>query len=207
MAAITMIIGNVTAIYQKQVKRLLAYSSVGQMGYLLMALVAIKEGALSALMFYLVVYVVMDLGAFSLIGALSDVGEDRDNLEDFQGLGFSRPWWGAVFVVCLISLAGLPPTGGFLGKLLLFRAVFQGGYLILGVIGIITVIISIFAYMKIGVALYLRPAKVEETLPHPGFSAGLASIFVFVLIFWLGIASAPLMDHLFRLAALFPGLS
>lgn len=207
MAAVTMISGNVTALYQTQVKRLLAYSSIGQMGYLLMALVAVKQGSLPALMFYLVVYAVMDLGAFSFLGVLSGAGADRDNLEDFQGLGFSRPWWAAVFTICLISLAGLPPTGGFLGKLLLFKAVFQGGYLGLGLIGILTVIISIFAYMKIGVALYLRPATVEETLPAPGFSAGLASIFVFLLIFWLGIAPAPLMDGLFRLASLLPWIS
>ncbi|MFZ5450694.1 MAG: NADH-quinone oxidoreductase subunit N [Thermodesulfobacteriota bacterium] len=207
MAAVTMVAGNVTAVYQTQVKRLLAYSSIGQMGYLLMALVAVKQGSLPALMFYLVVYAVMDLGAFSLIGVLSDAGEDRDNLEDFRGLGFFRPWWAAVLVVCLISLAGLPPTGGFLGKLLLFKAVFQGGYLALGLIGILTVIISIFAYLKIAVALYLRPATGEETLPGPGLSAGLASIFVFLLIFWLGLAPTPLMDYLFHLASLFPWLS
>jgi len=207
MAAATMITGNLTAIYQTQVKRLLAYSSIGQMGYLLMALLAIKQGALPALVFYLVVYSAMDLGAFSLIGALSDAGEDRDNLEDFRGLGYSRPWWAAVLTICLISLAGLPPTGGFLGKLLLFKAVFQGGYLGLGLIGILTVIISIFAYLKIGVALYLRPATAAEPLPRPGFSAGFASILVFLLIFWLGIAPAPLMDYLFRLASFFAWLS
>jgi NADH-quinone oxidoreductase subunit N len=207
LAAVTMIVGNLTALYQTQVKRLLAYSSIGQMGYLLMALVAVKEGGLQALMFYLVVYAVMDLGAFSLIGALSGAGNDRDNLDDFRGLGFSRPWWAAVLTACLISLAGLPPTGGFLGKLLLFKAVFQAGYLGLGLIGILTVIVSIFAYMKIAVALYLRPAAVEVAVPGPGFSASLASVLVFLFIFWLGLAPAPLLDGLTRLAALFPWLS
>ena len=206
MAAASMIIGNVTALYQNQVKRLLAYSSVGQMGYLLMALVAVKQGSLPAVMFYLVVYAVMDLGAFSLIGALSRAGEDRDQLEDFQGLGFSKPWWAAVFTACLISLTGVPPTGGFLGKLMLFKAVFQGGYLVLGAIGIVTVIISIFAYMKIGIALYLRPGTGEEAIPAPGWAAGFASFCIFVLIFWLGLGPAPLMDGLIRLASLVPGL-
>jgi NADH-quinone oxidoreductase subunit N len=207
MAAATMITGNVTALYQTQVKRLLAYSSVGQMGYLLMALVAVQQGSLPALMFYLVVYVVMDLGAFSIIGVLSGAGGDRDNLEDFRGLGYSRVWWAAVLTACLISLVGLPPAGGFLGKLFLFKAVFQAGYLGLGVIGIFTVIVSIFAYMKIAVFLYLRTEEVSAAIPSAGWSAGLASIFVFLLIFWLGLAPAPLMDGLTRLAALFPWFS
>lgn len=207
LAALTLAAGNLTALYQTQVKRLLAYSSIGQMGYLLMALVAVRQGGLPALMFYLVVYAAMDLGAFSLIGTLSGAGEDRDNLEDFRGLGYSRPWRAAVLTVCLLSLAGLPPTGGFLGKLLLFKAVFQGGYLGLGLIGILTVIISIFAYLKIAVALYLRPATAEEAVPGPGFAAGFASLFVFLFIFWLGMVPAPLMDHLARLASLFPGLN
>jgi NADH-quinone oxidoreductase subunit N len=158
-------------------------------------------------MFYLVVYAVMDLGAFSLIGALSGAGNDRDNLDDFRGLGYSRPWWAAVLTACLLSLAGLPPTGGFLGKLQLFKAVFQAGYLGLGLIGLLAVIVSIFAYMKIAVALYLRQGEAEEAVPGPGWSAGLASILVFLLIFWLGVAPAPLMDGLTRLASLFPWLS
>lgn len=207
IAALTMVAGNLTALCQTQVKRLLAYSSIGQMGYLLMALVAVKQGGLPALMFYLVVYAVMDLGAFSLIGALSGAGNDRDNLDDFRGLGYSRPWWAAVLTLCLLSLAGLPPTGGFLGKFLLFKAVFQAGFLGLGLIGILAAIVSIFAYLKIAVALYLRPEEAEEAALEPGWSAGLASVLVFLLIFWLGVAPSPLLDQIARLAALLPWLS
>ncbi len=87
LAVLTMAVGNITALYQTKVKRLLAYSSIAQMGYLLMALVAIKQGTLPALLFFLAVYAVMDLGAFGLLGALSEVREDLDDLADFQGLG------------------------------------------------------------------------------------------------------------------------
>ena len=97
--------------------------------YLFMALVAIKQGALPAVLFFLAVYAVMDLGAFGLLGALSEIRDDLDDLGDFQGLGFARPWCAAVFAVCLLSpLVGLFPTGGFLGKLFLFWAVIKGGF-------------------------------------------------------------------------------
>ena len=91
LAVLTMAVGNITALYQTRVKRLLAYSSVAQMGYLLMAMVAIKQGSLPALLFYLAVYAVMDLGSFGLLGSLSGTQEDLDELTDFQGLGYSHP--------------------------------------------------------------------------------------------------------------------
>ena len=125
LAVLTMVVGNLTALYQTRVKRLLAYSSIGQMGYLTMTLVTVKQGGLPALMFYLVVYAVMDLGAFGLIGSVSkaQAGPDLDKLEDYQGLGYSQLYRAAILAVCLSSLAGLPPSAGFMGKFALFRAV------------------------------------------------------------------------------------
>jgi NADH-quinone oxidoreductase subunit N len=174
---------------------------MGQMGYLLMALVAIKQGSLPALVFYLVVYAIMDLGAFSLIAVLSGPREDRDRLEDFHGLGYSRPWWAAVLAACLISLAGLPPTAGFMGKLLLFRAVLKANYLVLGLIGILAVIVSIFAYVKILAVLYLHSAEGGE-FPGAGLAAHLASAVIILLIIGLGVLPVPLLDLITRLASL-----
>jgi NADH-quinone oxidoreductase subunit N len=189
LAVLTMVVGNITALYQSQLKRLLAYSSVAQMGYLLMALVAVKAGGAPALMFFLAVYAVMDLGAFGILGTLSgEAGAgDLDALEDYQGLGFSQPWRAAVLAVCLISLAGLPPTAGFMAKLVLFKVVLNAGYVLLPVIGILTVIISIYFYIKVVVYLYLRPRGEGPAIPRAEVSGTLAGAVVLILLLWLGL--------------------
>jgi NADH-quinone oxidoreductase subunit N len=194
LAVLTMVVGNITAVYQTRIKRLLAYSSVAQMGYLLMALVAVKQGSLPALLFYLAVYALMDLGAFGMLGTLSEPQADLDELADFQGLGYSHPWRSAIFGLCLISLAGLPPTAGFLGKIFLFWAVIQANFIILAVIGISTVVISIYFYFKVLVSLYMRPPSRELLIPPADFAVRLAAGIIFILIVWLGVNPNPLLS-------------
>ena len=176
LAVLTMAVGNLTALYQTRVKRLLAYSSIAQMGYLFMTLLAVKQGGLPALLFYLAVYAVMDLGAFGLIGSFSpaQAQPDLDELEDYQGLGYSQPWRAAILAVCLISLAGLPPTAGFMGKLVLFRAVLHADFVVLAVIGILTVIISIYYYFKVVVGAVPEPGRSRRhrTRGRPGRPPG-----------------------------------
>jgi NADH-quinone oxidoreductase subunit N len=210
LAALTMIVGNLTALYQTSIKRLLAYSAVGQMGYLLMALPAVKQGALPALMFYLAVYALMDLGAFGMIGALSpaQADPDRDALADYRGLGYTQPWRAAVLAVCLLSLAGLPPTAGFMGKFALFRAVLQAGYPVLAGIGILTAILSIYYYFKVVAALYLQPsAGGLEAPPGAGSAVGLAGAAILVLLLGLGVWPGMLFGLVARLATALPRLS
>jgi NADH-quinone oxidoreductase subunit N len=202
LAALTMVAGNLTAVYQTKVKRLLAYSSVAQMGYLLMALLAVKQGSLPALLFYLAVYAVMDLGAFGVLGSLSETGADLDELEDFQGVGYAHPWRGAVFGFCLISLAGLPPAAGFLGKLLLFRAVIKAGFIWLAAIGIITAIIAMYYYFKVLAAMYMRPPRRERQAPPAGPAVHLASGLIFLLLLWLGTLPGPFLSVIERLSNL-----
>jgi NADH-quinone oxidoreductase subunit N len=206
LAVFTMAVGNVTALYQTRVKRLLAYSSIGQMGYLAMALVAVRQGALPALMFYLAVYAVMDLGAFGLIGSLSaeTASPDLDELADYQGLGYLQPWRAAVLAVCLISLAGLPPTAGFMGKFALFRAVLQADYPVLAVIGILTVIIAIYYYVKVVIALYMRPAGSGLALPGIEPAGLLAAAIILAAVLWLGLLPSSLLSLLARIAAALP---
>ena len=204
LAVLTMAVGNITALYQTRVKRLLAYSSIAQMGYLLMALVAVKQGTLPALLFFLAVYAVMDLGAFGLLGALSELREDLDDLVDFQGLGYTYPWCAAVFAVCLLSLVGLPPTGGFLGKLFLFWAVIKGGFVWLAVIGIITAILSIYFYLKVLVVLYMHPQTRPLNIPPTDAAMYLAGALIFALLLWSGLIPGPLLSTLSHLAGLFP---
>ena len=204
LAVLTMAVGNLTALYQTKVKRLLAYSSIAQMGYLLMALVAIKQGSLPALLFFLAVYAVMDLGAFGLLGALSELREDLDDLGDFQGLGYAHPWCAAVFATCLLSLVGLPPTGGFLGKLLIFWAVLQGGFVWLAIIGIITAVLSIYFYLKVLAVLYMHPQTRQLNIPPTDLAMSLAGALIFALLLWSGIIPGPLLATLSHLAGLFP---
>ena len=200
LAVLTMVVGNITALRQTQVKRLLAYSSVAQMGYLLMALVAVKEGGAPALMFFLAVYAVMDLGAFGIVGTLSGTAADRDALENYRGLGYSQPWRAAVLAVCLISLAGLPPTAGFMGKLVLFKVVLQAHYRVLPVIGILTVIISIYYYIKVVIALYLQPRAAGTAVPRAEPSGVLAVAVILVLLLWLGLLPGSVLNLVSRIA-------
>jgi NADH-quinone oxidoreductase subunit N len=202
LAALTMAVGNITAVYQTRVKRLLAYSSVAQMGYLLMTLVAVKQGSLPALLFYLAVYALMDLGAFGMLGTLSEPRADLDELVDFQGLGHSHPWRSGIFGFCLFSLAGLPPTAGFLGKILLFWAVIRADFIILAIIGVITAVISIYFYFKVLVSLYLRAPLRELPIPRADFAVGLAGGTIFILIFWLGTYPAPLLAVIEQISVL-----
>ncbi len=207
LAVATMVVGNLTALYQSQVKRLLAYSSVAQMGYLLMTLVAVRQGGLPALMFYLAVYAVMDLGAFGMVATFSDGKADRDDLSDYQGLGYSHPWRAAILATCLISLAGLPPTAGFMGKLVLFRAVLDVHYYVLAAIGMFTVLISIYFYMKVVVALYMSPATATAAIPATDLGGHLAGAIILSVILWLGLIPGPLFTLIADLVAALPKLT
>jgi NADH-quinone oxidoreductase subunit N len=187
LAFLTMVVGNLTALAQTRVKRLLAYSSIAQMGYLLMALLAARVSGASAIMFYLAVYALMDLGAFGTLGTLSAKEEDLDDLDDFRGLAYIHPWRTALLTVCLVSLAGLPPTAGFMGKFILFRAVLEAHFLVLAVIGIVTVIVSIYFYFKVIVALFMQPMGRKPITPDLDVPARIAGIVVLILILWLGL--------------------
>jgi NADH-quinone oxidoreductase subunit N len=194
LALLTMVVGNVTALAQSQVKRLLAYSSIAQMGYLLMTLLAVNQSGVLAILFYLTVYALMDLGAFGTLATLSEEGEDLDTLEDFRGLAYIYPWRSALLAVCLVSLAGLPPTAGFIGKFILFRAVLQANFVILALIGIATVIVSIYFYFRIIVALFMQPMERRIATPDLDLSSRVAGIAVLVLIIWLGLFPSTLLS-------------
>jgi NADH-quinone oxidoreductase subunit N len=193
MAAFSMIIGNITALAQTRIKRLLAYSSIAQMGYMLMALLAYKQQGTAAVVFYSVVYACMDLGAFGTVGLLSPTDSDRDNLTDYRGLGYTQPGKAALLTLCLFSLAGLPATAGFIGKFVLFRATIEGNFISLAIIGILTAIISLYFYLNIVVALYMRPAEKNSASESTDNAATLACLLIAVLIIWLGIFPSSLL--------------
>ena len=192
LAALTMGVGTISALAQSRVKRLLAYSSIAQMGYLLMALLAVKENGTSAIMFYLAAYALMDLGAFGMVAMLSTKETDLDALEDYHGLAYIHPWRSAILALSLISLAGLPPTAGFIGKFALFWAVLQAQYLIIAIIGILTAILSIYFYFKVVVALFMRPAERAVFIPSVDLANRFAGGLILILILLLGLVPAPL---------------
>jgi NADH-quinone oxidoreductase subunit N len=204
LALVTMAVGNLTALYQTRVKRLLAYSSIAQMGYLLMTLVAARDGGAAAVIFYLAVYAVMDLGAFGIIGTLSGNEQDREELADYQGLGYSHPWRAAVLAVCLFSLAGLPPTAGFMGKLAIFRAVLQAHCIILAVLGMLTVIISIYYYINVVIHLYMHERCACPAFPGAGLAIGLAGAVILAAILGIGIIPNSLFQVITSLVAALP---
>lgn len=154
LAALTMVAGNIAALTQQRLKRMLGYSSAAHMGYMLMALLAVPVVGPEPIMFYAAVYVFMDLGAFGALAMLSPPGPDLDDSSELRSLGYSRPWPGAVFGASLLALAGLPPTAGFMGKLLLFRAALEGGYPVLAGLGMLTVAVAAYYYIRPLTLLY-----------------------------------------------------
>ncbi len=160
LAAVTMTVGNVFALRQTSVKRLLAYSSIGQVGYLLIGIAAAQRSsfAISGMLVYLTVYLFMNLGAFLAVDAIErQVGSD--DLTKFAGLGRRLPLSAAVLAVCMLALAGFPPFGSFVGKVLLFNAALQGGWVWLAVVMVLNIGLSLFYYVRVLVPLYLRPSQ------------------------------------------------
>lgn len=169
IAVITMFAGNLIALTQGSVKRMLAYSSIAHAGYLLVALVAANEYGASAFLFYLVVYTLMTAGAFGMVIVNNRDLLERNSLDDFAGLGWERPVLGASFTVLLLSLAGFPLTGGFIGKMYILRSSLEAGNVLLAVGLVLASAISYFYYLRVVVVMYMRPAPegARPLLPIP----------------------------------------
>jgi len=200
LSALTMAVGNIAALRSYSLKRRLAFSSAAQMGYLLMALVAVKQEGPAAILFYLPIYAVMDLGAFGILGSFSAGGKDRDHLSDYRGLGFTNPWRTGVMALCLLSLAGLPPTAGFIGKFLILKSVLAGGHPLLALIGILTMIVSVYYYAEVVVFLYMQPEKETVSVAAPHFWDRVAWGMVLVLTLGWGLAPSSLISYINRMS-------
>ena len=168
LAALTMTVGNLVAIAQRNIKRMLAYSSIAHAGYVLVALAAANKDGISSAMFYLFVYCVMNIGAFgAVILARTEDGESL-MISDYAGLGFKKPLLALFMTIMLLSLAGFPPTAGFVGKFYIFRSAVESGQIWLVIIGAINTAISAFYYLRVVVAMYMREPEVElDFLAYP----------------------------------------
>lgn len=200
-SALTMTVGNLIAIQQNNVKRLLAYSSIAHAGYLLMGLASIdrttgvlSERGMFGVLFYLAVYMFMNLGAFAVVIALRDKVGNEENIKDYRGVGPRAPLLGVAMGIFLFSLTGLPPLAGFVGKFFLFAAVIDAGIYWLAVVGILNSVISLYYYARIMKAMFLE--GVEEEAPSLRLSPNHSILLVVLAIptVLLGVFWAPLAN-------------
>ncbi len=168
LAALTMFVGNVVAIAQTNIKRMLAYSSIAHTGYILMAFVAFGDpatrgDAVAAALFYLVTYALTSYGSWAAVIAIEKQDGQGLEISDFAGLGRRRPFLAAAMTVFMLSLTGMPPTLGLVGKFYLFRTVIEAGQVWLAVIGVLTSLISAYYYLRVVVVMYMREGTPETT--------------------------------------------
>jgi NADH-quinone oxidoreductase subunit N len=161
VAVATMTIGNLTALAQTNIKRMLAYSSIAHAGYILVGVIAGNELGAIGILYYLLAYTLMNLGAFGVIILVSRKKDNYLNIYDYSGLGFQYPGLAAVMSVFMFALVGMPPTAGFIGKFYIFSAAVQAGYIWLVIIGVINSLISVYYYLRITVIMYMKPAEAD----------------------------------------------
>ena len=205
LAMLTMTVGNVTAILQSNLKRMLAYSSIAHAGYVLLGVIAGGAAGASAVLFYLAVYSVMNLGAFGIVSLMGRGTDERVRVQELAGVGFARPWLGAALAIFMLGLAGIPPTAGFLGKFYLFRAALAEGHLALVIVAVLNSVIAVYYYLRPVVVMYMTQPDAEALEVSPALPATLALVALVGLTFWLGVWPAPLAaSALQSVLAVFP---
>ncbi len=195
IAILTMTVGNITALLQPNVKRMLAYSSIALAGYLLIAVVAGGLGGGSAALFYLAVYSLMNLGAFGVLALLGREQEERVMVSDLAGLGARHPALAAAMTVFMLSLGGIPPTAGFMGKVYVFSVAVDAGLIPLVIVGVLNSVISIYYYLRITVVMYMRDPQGEPVEVAWGAPAILATAVTLGLTLWWGIQAGGLLEQ------------
>lgn len=203
LATLTMTVGNLVALWQRNIRRLLAYSSITQAGYILIGVVAASPRGITATLFYLTAYTLANLGAFAAIIAFSSQ-TGSDVIEDYAGLSKRAPPLALALLVCLLSLGGIPPLAGFIGRLYLLYAAIEAGMLWLAVVGVINSVISLACYWKVIRAMYLVPSRESSPLPVTGTLA-LALEFAIIVVLALGLYPAPFLELLRSAAMVFFG--
>ena len=196
LAVLTMFVGSILAIAQDDVKRMLAYSSIAHAGFVLVGVAAANYQGITGSMFYLVAYAAMILGAFGVVMLVSRVGETNTSLSSYRGLGRRSPLLAALLAVFLLSLAGLPPTAGFLAKVFVFQAAVNAGLEWLAILAVIASVVAAFFYLRVLVLTYMQdpePATAGER-PAPEPAPGLAVAFAAVVTLVLGILPGLVLD-------------
>jgi NADH-quinone oxidoreductase subunit N len=194
-AALSMTLGNVCAFVQNNVKRLLAYSSIAHAGYLLVAFAAAPGPGISAAMFYTAAYAAMNLGAFAVVSHLANAGERYVTLEDYEGLGRSSPLLAATLTIFLLSLIGIPMTGGFFAKFYVFSAAMKVNLIWLTIIGVINGGVGAYYYLRIIVMMYMRESRKEVPVTPVPFALRLALATCMVATLYLGLFPGRVLQY------------
>ena len=192
LAAVSMTLGNLVGLVQKDLKRLLAYSGIAHAGYLMMGLLALNDAGNATAIYYITVYLFMNLACFYVIMLLSQRGENV-TINGLSGLARRSPLLALTLAVAAFSLAGIPPTGGFTGKFFLFVSAFRAGYLTIVIIGAVNTVISIFYYLNLVRMSYSREAEIQQPLTLAFHEKVLCYLFN-VLIIFLGLMPYGLLD-------------
>lgn len=187
LAMLTMTVGNVTALLQNNLKRMLAYSSIAHAGYILVAVVAGGRDGASAALFYLAVYSLMNLGAFGVLCLLGKDREERVQVADLAGVGFRHPFLGLAMTVFMLSLGGIPPTAGFMGKIYVFSVAVKAHLYPLVIVGVLNSVISVYYYLRVTVAMYMKEPDAEPVHVSWAAPATIALIVTLVLTLWFGV--------------------
>ncbi|MGH2676733.1 MAG: NADH-quinone oxidoreductase subunit N, partial [Actinomycetota bacterium] len=179
LAVQTMVVGSVLAIAQDDVKRMLAYSSIAHAGFVLVGVAAGNQAGISGAMFYLAAYAAMILGAFGVVLLVSRTGEERTSLRAYQGLGRRNPLLGGLLVLFLLSLAGIPPTAGFMAKFLVFGAAVDAGLEGLVIVAVLASVVAAFFYLRVIVRMYMEEPADEDVVrtgPAPAGALAVAAV-------------------------------
>src|SRR5216683_2053904 len=195
LAILTMTVGNVVAIAQNNVKRMLAYSSIAHAGYALVGFIAAgaasgltqRNAAITAVIFYLLAYAVMNLGAFAVVQLISRLGDRRTEVEDYNGIGFQTPWLAFALSLFLLSLLGMPLTAGFIGKVMVFRAALDQGYYLLVVVGVLNSAMSAYYYLRLIIVMFFRERTTTWDAPRIPASIGFALVLTVLGVLYLGL--------------------
>jgi NADH-quinone oxidoreductase subunit N len=192
VAVASMILGNTAALTQNNIKRLLAYSSIAHVGYILVALITVSTDGIAAVLFYILLYVIVNLGIFAILIYFSKKDVECEMVEDLNGLGYKYPVMALAMGVFMFSLAGIPPTGGFMGKLYLFAAAVKGGYLWLVVIAVLASGVSVYYYLRVMMALFKRDGSDRGMIKNP--IVALIAVITALAALYLGVLPGYFMD-------------
>lgn len=201
LAVLTMIAGNFVALKQTNLKRMLAYSSIAHAGYALVGLVAANAVGISGILFYMLAYTFMNIGAFAILVLAGKKGEENLTLEGFSGFGFKRPFLGVAMTICLLSLMGIPPTAGFAGKFYIFAGAVKAGYVWLAVLGVLNSAVSLYYYLRVMVYMYFRDPVEDFGWMQSNAPAMVSIVLALAGILVLGVIPGTFMD-LARMASI-----
>jgi len=201
VAALSMTIGNLGALVQQNVKRLLAYSSIAHAGYMLVAIAALPSNGIPAVMFYAASYAAMNVGAFAVVSHLARAGERYVNVDDYSGLGVRSPILAATLTIFLLSLIGIPVTAGFFAKFYVFSAALQANLVGLVIIGVINSAVASYYYLRVVVVMYMRDAREPVPISPVPTTLGVALAISAIATIYLGVLPARVLDYVARTSA------